>query len=146
MTGWQSRPLDEVYAAIFIEAIVVKIRDGQVANRPIYAAIGGILDGEKDILGLWAGAGGEGAKFWMSVLTDIKNRGVKDTFFLVCDGLKGLPEVVTNGWPLTTVQTCIIFPVRNTFEAGLEEGLGRAQTRCEADLHGPERCGRADGV
>lgn len=115
MNGWQNRPLDEVYAAIFIDAIVVKIRDGQVANRPIYAAIGVTLDGEKDILGLWAGTGGEGAKFWMSVLTDIKNRGVKDTFFLVCDGLKGLPEVVTNVWPLTTVQTCIIHLIRNTF-------------------------------
>jgi len=77
MAAWQNRPLDEVYAAIFIDAIVVKIRDGQVANRPIYAAIGVTLDGEKDILGLWAGTGGEGAKFWMSVLTDIKNRGVK---------------------------------------------------------------------
>jgi putative transposase len=115
MAAWQNRPLDEVYAAIFIDAIVVKIRDGQVANRPIYAAIGVTLDGEKDILGLWAGTGGEGAKFWMSVLTDIKNRGVKDTFFLVCDGLKGLPEVVANVWPLTTVQTCIIHLIRNTF-------------------------------
>ncbi len=115
MNEWQNRPLDEVYAAIFIDAIVVKIRDGQVANRPIYAAIGVTLDGEKAILGLWAGTGGEGAKFWMSVLTDIKNRGVKDTFFLVCDGLKGLPEVVTNVWPLTTVQTCIIHLIRNTF-------------------------------
>ncbi|GAC1377434.1 MAG: IS256-like element IS1554 family transposase [Pseudarthrobacter sp.] len=115
MAAWQNRPLDEVYAAIFIDAIVVKIRDGQVANRPIYAAIGVTLEGEKDILGLWAGTGGEGAKFWMSVLTDIKNRGVKDTFFLVCDGLKGLPEVVTNVWPLTTVQTCIIHLIRNTF-------------------------------
>jgi putative transposase len=115
MAEWQNRPLDEVYAAIFIDAIVVKIRDGQVANRPVYAAIGVTLDGEKDILGLWAGTGGEGAKFWMSVLTDIKNRGVKDTFFLVCDGLKGLPEVVGNVWPLTTVQTCIIHLIRNTF-------------------------------
>nr|WP_233205771.1 transposase [Cryobacterium sp. Y82] len=67
MQAWQSRPLDAVYAAIFIDAIVVKIRDGQVANRPIYAAIGVTLDGDKDILGLWAGTGGEGAKFWMSV-------------------------------------------------------------------------------
>lgn len=115
MAAWQNRPLDEVYAAIFIDAIVVKVRDGQVANRPIYAAIGVTLSGEKDILGLWAGTGGEGAKFWMSVLTDIKNRGVKDSFFLVCDGLKGLPEVVGNVWPLTTVQTCIIHLIRNTF-------------------------------
>jgi putative transposase len=115
MAAWQNRPLDEIYAAIFIDAIVVKVRDGQVANRPVYAAIGVTLAGEKDILGLWAGTGGEGAKFWMSVLTDIKNRGVKDSFFLVCDGLKGLPEVVANVWPLTTVQTCIIHLIRNTF-------------------------------
>jgi putative transposase len=115
MQGWQNRPLDQVYAAIFIDAIVVKIRDGQVANRPVYAAIGVSLAGEKDILGLWAGTGGEGAKFWMSVLTDIRNRGVKDVFFLVCDGLKGLPDVVGNVWPQTTVQTCIVHLIRNTF-------------------------------
>jgi transposase-like protein len=115
MNEWASRPLDDVYAAVFIDAVVVKIRDGQVANRPIYAAIGVSLDGERDILGLWAGTGGEGAKFWMSVLTDIRNRGVRDVFFLVCDGLKGLPEVVGNVWPLTTVQTCIIHLIRNTF-------------------------------
>jgi transposase-like protein len=115
MQIWATRPLDEVYAAIFIDAIMVKVRDGQVANRPIYAAIGVTLAGEKDILGLWAGTGGEGAKFWMSVLTDLRNRGVKDTFFVVCDGLKGLPEVVGNVWPMTTVQTCVIHLVRNTF-------------------------------
>ena len=72
MQAWQARPLDEVYAAVFIDAIVVKVRDGQVANRPVYAAIGVTLAGEKDILGLWAGTGGEGAKFWMSVLTDLQ--------------------------------------------------------------------------
>ncbi len=115
MTDWSHRPLDEIYAAVFIDAIVVKVRDGQVANRPFYAAIGVSLDGEKDILGLWAGTGGEGAKFWMSVLTDLRNRGVKDVFFLVCDGLKGLPEVVTNVWPRTVVQTCLIHLIRNTF-------------------------------
>ena len=115
MQSWQARPLDPVYAAVFIDAIVVKVRDGQVANRPVYAAIGVTLAGEKDILGLWAGTGGEGAKFWMAVLTDIRNRGVTDVFFLVCDGLKGLPNAVGNVWPLTTVQTCIIHLLRNTF-------------------------------
>jgi putative transposase len=105
MTGWCSRPLDEVYAAVFIDAVMVKARDGQVANRPIYAAIGVTLAGEKDILGLWSGTGGEGAKFWLSVLTDLKNRGVRDVFFVVCDGLKGLPEVVGNAWPEAIVQT-----------------------------------------
>jgi transposase-like protein len=115
MQSWQNRPLDEIYAAIFIGAIVARIRDGQVASRPVYAAIGVTLDGRKDILGLWAGTGGEGARFWMPVLLDMKNRGVKDVFFLVCDGLKGLPAVVSNVWPQTTVQTCIIHLIRNTF-------------------------------
>jgi putative transposase len=115
MQEWAARPLDAVYVAVFIDAIVVKVRDGQVANRPVYAAIGVTVEGRKDVLGLWAGTGGEGAKFWMSVLVDLKNRGVTDVFFLVCDGLKGLPEVVENVWPLTIVQTCIIHLIRNTF-------------------------------
>ncbi len=96
MQAWSSRPLQGVYAAIFIDAIYVKVRDGQVGNQPYYAAIGVDLNGRRDVLGLWAGqGGGESAKFWMSVLTDIKNRGVKDVFFIVCDGLKGLPDSVT---------------------------------------------------
>jgi putative transposase len=115
MAEWATRPLDTVYVAVFIDAIMVKVRDGQVANRPVYAAIGVTVEGCKDVLGLWAGTGGEGARFWMSVLTDLKNRGVKDVFFLVCDGLKGLPEVVGNVWPLAIVQTCIIHLIRNTF-------------------------------
>ncbi len=77
MNDWTGRPLDAVYAAVFIDAIHVKVRDGQVANRPVYAAIGVGLDGSKDVLGLWMGTGGEGAKFWMSVLIDLKNRGVR---------------------------------------------------------------------
>src|SRR5919202_2181458 len=83
MTEWAVRPLDAVYAAVFVDAIVVKVRDGQVANRPIYAAIGVTLDGERDILGLWDGAGGEGAKFWMSVLPALRNRGVKAALSIV---------------------------------------------------------------
>ena len=115
MNDWASRPLDAVYAAVFIDAIHVKVRDGQVANRPVYAAIGVTVDGGKDVLGLWMGVGGEGAKFWMSVLIDLKNRGVRDVLFLVCDGLKGLPEVVANVWPHTIVQTCVVHLIRNTF-------------------------------
>src|SRR3954462_4954140 len=115
MTEWSTRPLDAVYVAVFIDAIVVKVRDGQVANRPVYAAIGVTVDGRKDVLGLWAGVGGEGAKFWMSVLVDLKNRGVRDVFFVVCDGLKGLPDVVEHVWPQAVVQTCIIHLIRNTF-------------------------------
>ncbi|WP_409497192.1 IS256 family transposase [Amycolatopsis sp. cmx-11-12] len=115
MNEWANRPLDAVYAAVFIDAIHVKVRDGQVANRLVYAAIGVTVDVRKDVLGLWMGTGGEGAKFWMSVLIDLKNRGVRDVFFLVCDGLEGLPEVVTNVWPQTIVQTCIVHLIRNTF-------------------------------
>jgi transposase-like protein len=115
MNEWSTRPLDSVYVAVFIDAIVVKVREGQVANRPIYAAIGVTVDGRKDVLGLWAGAGGEGAKFWMSVLVDLKNRGVRDVFFVVCDGLKGLPDTVEAVWPEAIVQTCIIHLIRNTF-------------------------------
>ena len=115
MTEWQNRPLDKVYPVLFIDAIMVKVRDGQVANRPIYVAIGVTVNGERDILGLWAGDGGEGAKFWLSVLTEVKNRGVSDVCLVVCDGLKGLPESVTTTWPLAVVQACIIHLIRNTF-------------------------------
>jgi transposase-like protein len=116
MQSWSNRPLERVYAAVFIDAIMVKVRDGQVGNRPVYAAIGVDLDGHKDILGMWAGDGdGESAKFWMAVLTDLKNRGVADVFFVVCDGLKGLPNSVNTVWPMATVQTCIIHLIRGSF-------------------------------
>ena len=116
MQAWWTRPLEGVYAAVFIDAIIVKIRDGQVRNRPIYAAIGVDLDGHKDILGMWAGDGdGESAKFWLAVLTELRNRGVRDVFFVVCDGLKGLPDSVNAVFPLATVQTCIIHLIRGTF-------------------------------
>jgi len=116
MQSWSNRPLERVYAAVFIDAIMVKVRDGQVGNRPVYAAIGVDLDGNKDILGMWAGdGGGESAKFWMAVLTDLKNRGVADVFFVVCDGLKGLPNSVNTVWPMAIVQTCIIHLIRGSF-------------------------------
>ena len=116
MQSWWVRPLERVYAAVFIDAINVKIRDGQVGNRPIYAAIGVDLDGHKDILGMWAGdGGGESAKFWMAVLTDLRNRGTHDVFFVVCDGLRGLPDSVNAVWPQAIVQTCLIHLIRNTF-------------------------------
>ena len=116
MQTWWARPLEKVYAAIFIDAIVVKIRDSQVRNRPVYAAIGVDLDGHKDVLGMWAGDGdGESAKFWLAVLTELKNRGVADVFFVVCDGLKGLPASVNAAFPAALVQTCIIHLIRNTF-------------------------------
>ncbi|MFI2380615.1 IS256 family transposase, partial [Streptomyces sp. NPDC018964] len=115
MTEWQNRPLDRVYPVMFIDAVHVKVRDGQVTNRPMYVAIGVTVNGERDILGIWAGEGGEGAKFWLSVLTEIKNRGVADVCIVVCDGLKGLPEAINTVWELAVVQTCIIHLIRNTF-------------------------------
>lgn len=115
MTMWWARPLESVYAAVFIDAVMVKVRDGQVRNKPVYAAIGVDLAGHKDILGMWAGQGdGESAKFWYAVLTDLKSRGVKDVFFVVCDGLKGLPDSVNAVFPLATVQTCVIHLIRGT--------------------------------
>jgi len=105
-----------VYAAVFIDAIMVKVRDGQVGNQPFYAAIGVDLAGHRDVLGLWPGNGrGESAKFWMNVLTDLKNRGVADVFFIVCDGLTGLPDSVNTVFKHTIVQTCIVHLIRGTF-------------------------------
>jgi putative transposase len=104
-----------VYPVVFIDAIFVKVRDGQVTNRPIYVAIGVTCAAERDILGLWAGDGGEGAKFWLSVLTEIKNRGTADVCIVVCDGLKGLPEAINTVWSRAVVQTYVIHLLRNTF-------------------------------
>jgi putative transposase len=115
MAEWMTRPLERVYPVVFIDAMVVKIRDGQVANRPIYTAIGVTVDGKRDVLGLWAGTGGEGAKFWLQVLTEIKNRGVDDVCIVCCDGLKGLPDSIAATWPLAVVQTCVLHLIRNTF-------------------------------
>ena len=115
MTEWQTRPLDRVYPVIFIDALVVKVRDGQVTNKPFYVVIGVTTAGERDILGIWAGDGGEGAKYWLQVFTEIKNRGVEDILMLVCDGLKGLPDAVETIWPATIVQTCIVHLLRNSF-------------------------------
>lgn len=115
MTEWQNRPLDAVYPVIFLDAIHVKIRDGQVANRPIYVALAVTVEGTRDILGLWAGDGGEGAKYWLQVLTELKNRGVADACMVVCDGLTGLPDAVGHVWPRALVQTCIVHLLRNSF-------------------------------
>jgi putative transposase len=117
LAEWQNRPLDAVYPVVFIDVINVKIRDGNVANRPIYVALAVTVDGERDILGLWAGehGDGEGAKYWLPVLTEIKNRGVGDVCIVVCDGLKGLPEAIEQAWPQALTQTCIVHLLRNSF-------------------------------
>ncbi|MER7191195.1 IS256 family transposase [Streptomyces flaveolus] len=115
MAEWQSRPLDAVSPVVFIDAIHVKILDGAVANRPVYVVLAVTVEGRREILGLWAGDGGEGAKHWLHILTEIKSRGVSDVLMLVCDGLKGLPEVVDTVWPRTIVQTCVVHLLRSSF-------------------------------
>lgn len=93
----------------------MKIRDGQVANRPIYMALAVTCEGTREILGLWAGDGGEGAKYWMHVQTEIKNCGVADVCMVVCDGFKGLPEAIETVWPQAVTQTCVVHLLRASF-------------------------------
>lgn len=115
MAAWQSRPLDRMYPVLLIDAIMIKVRDSQVANRPVYVAIGVNMDGERDVLGMWLGpTGGEGAKQWMTMLTELRNRGVADALIVCCDGLKGLPDAIRTTWPEATVQTCVVHLVRNS--------------------------------
>jgi transposase-like protein len=113
--SWQHRPFDAVYPVILIDAIVVKIRDGQVANRPIYVAMGVNLNGQGDVLGMWVGpSSGEGAKFWAGILTELRHRGINDTFVVCCDGLKGLPDAIRAPWPAAEVQLCVVHLVRSS--------------------------------
>ncbi|MEW2386719.1 IS256 family transposase, partial [Micromonospora sp. NPDC047707] len=112
LNAWQSRPLDRIYPVVLIDAIVVKIREGQVANRPVYVTVGINLAGERDVLGLRVGTGGEGAKAWMATLAELRNRGVEDVCIVACDGLKGLPDAIGEIWPLATVQLCVVHLVR----------------------------------
>lgn len=115
MQSWANRPLDPIYPVVFIDAIHLKVRDGQVTNRAFYVAIGVTVEGHRDILGIWAGDGAEGAKYWLAVLTELKNRGVADVCIVVCDGLKGLPDAITTVWPQALVQACVLHLIRNTF-------------------------------
>ncbi|MGH8336559.1 MAG: IS256 family transposase, partial [Gammaproteobacteria bacterium] len=110
--AWQSRPLDEVYPILYMDALRVKIRDGgHIQNKAIQVAMGVNLEGHKEILGLWT-AQNEGAKFCLQVLTDLQNRGVKDIFIACVDGLKGFPETIGTVYPSTEVQLCIVHLVR----------------------------------
>lgn len=111
---WQSRPLDPLYPILFLDALVVKVRDnGATKNKSIYLALGVNMDGDKELLGLWI-ADTEGAKFWLHVLTELRNRGVEDVLIACVDGLKGFPEAIEATFPLTKVQLCIIHMIRNS--------------------------------
>ncbi len=113
---WRNRPLDAMYPIVYIDALMIKIRDGVVANRPAYLAVGVDLEGRKHVLGIWIGdSKGEGAKFWLSVLSELKNRGVSDVLIVCCDGLKGLPDAIEAVWPQAVIQTCVVHLLRASF-------------------------------
>ena len=113
LAEWQSRPLDAVYPVIFIDALMIKVRDGVVTNRPVYLAIGIDCDGAKQVLGLWVGpTTGESAKFWLSVLSELKSRGIADACIVRCDGLSGLPDAISVTWPQAVVQLCVVHLIR----------------------------------
>jgi len=113
LAEWQSRPLDQVYPVIFIDALMVKIRDGVVTNRAVYVAIGVDCEGAKQVLGLWIGPStGESARFWLSVLSELKGRGVADACIVCCDGLTGLPDAIGVVWPQAVVQLCVVHLIR----------------------------------
>jgi putative transposase len=113
---WQGRPLDALYAIVFFDALRVKMRDeGTVRNKAVYLAIGVTADGHKEVLGIWIEQT-EGAKFWMRVMAEIKNRGVNDILIAVIDGLKGFPEAITSVFPQTQIQTCIVHLLRNSMD------------------------------
>jgi putative transposase len=113
---WQSRPLDPLYALVFFDALRVKMRDeGSVRNKAVYLAIGVTPEGRKDVLGIWIEQT-EGAKFWLRVMTEIKNRGVNDILIAIIDGLKGFPEAINSVFPETQIQTCIVHLIRNSLD------------------------------
>ncbi len=127
---------------VFIDAINVKIREGKVANRPIYMAVGVTVDGERDVLGLWAGEGGEGAKYWAHVLTEIKNRGTDDVCIVVCDGLTGLGDAVGAGVaPGDRADLCRP-PDQKLVPLRLQAGLAGDRQGPQAHLHSADRGGR----
>jgi putative transposase len=113
---WQNRPLDAIYPIVYLDALMVKMREeGHIQNRAIYVVLGVNLEGQKEVLGLWV-ADSEGAKFWLGVLTDLQNRGVKDIFIACVDGLKGFPDAIEALYPRTEVQLCIVHLVRASLQ------------------------------
>jgi len=142
---WQSRALEPIYGIVYLDALYVKMRyEGRVENRAVYVAIGVDLEGQKDVLGLWCSAN-EGSKFWLSVLTDLKNRGVKDMLIVCVDGLKGFPQAIEAVFPLAQVQLCVVHLIRASLNyvnwkerkqvAADLKPIYRAATAAEAELN-----------
>jgi putative transposase len=128
--AWQSRPLEAVYPIVYLDALYVKMRhEGRVENRAVYVAIGVNMEGRKEVLGLWTSAS-EGAKFWLTILTELRNRGVKDIFIACVDGLKGFPQAIESVFPQAQVQLCIVHLVR----ASLKYVSWKDRKRVAADL------------
>lgn len=139
MNSWQSRPLDSVYPVVLVDGIRIKIRDGTLTNRTVYVAMGVNMDGERDILRLWVGpTGGESSKFWFSVMTELKNRGVADVLVLCCDGLKGLPDAARATWPLVDVQLCVVHLVRNSLRYASKKDWGPITRQLKAIYTAPD--------
>jgi hypothetical protein len=141
--AWQSRPLEEIYPIIYLDAIVVKVRDGhQVRNRAAHIAVGVDLDGIKQVLGIWVQAT-EGAKFWAGVCAELRNRGIRDVLIVCCDGLTGFPEAVEATWPSTTVQTCTVHLIRAAMRFVSYQDHKKVAAAAP-DLHRPHRRRRRD--
>jgi putative transposase len=138
--AWQNRPLEPIYGIVFLDALYVKMRhEGRVENRAVYVALGVDLEGRKEVLGLWT-SGSEGAKFWLGVLTELKNRGVRDVLIACVDGLKGFPQAIESVFPETRIQLCIVHLVR----ASLHYVNWKERKRVAADLKAIYRASTAN--
>ncbi|MET3774448.1 putative transposase [Arthrobacter nitrophenolicus] len=127
---WQKRPLEPLYPILYLDAIVIKVRDGhQVQNRAAHIAVGVDMEGIKHVLGIWVEAT-EGAKFWAGVCAELANRGVKDVLIVCCDGLTGFPEAIAVTWPAATVQTCVVHLIRASSASSAIRTAGRSRPRC----------------
>jgi putative transposase len=143
--AWQSRPLEQVYAVMFLDAIMVKVRDNQVVqSKPAYLAVGIDGDGEKHVLGIWlaktppeTATAGEGARFWNSVMTDLRNRGVRDILIACCDGLAGFEDAITGAFPATVVQRCVVHMIRNALRPVARRDAGEVARELRAIYTAP---------
>lgn len=144
--AWQSRPLDPVWAVAFLDAIMVKVRDNHVVqSKPAYLAVGIDGDGEKHVLGIWlaktapeAATAGEGARFWNSVMTDLRNRGVRDILIACCDGLAGFEDAITSAFPATVVQRCVVHLIRNALRPVARRDAGEVAKELRAIYTAPD--------
>jgi putative transposase len=140
--AWAQRPLEDVYPVIFLDALVLKIREGgSVQRRACYLALGLTVDGERDVLGMWFQKS-EGAKFWMQVLSELEPRGVRDILICCVDGLTGFPEAIEAIFPTTTVQTCVVHLLRYSLKYVPPARAGAGRARPQTDLHREARAGR----